>query len=268
LVVDTTPDDHAVAASIVRYDTPGSPTSWHTHPMADLSIRRVDFGYFVRPAEETGTGAARVEPCLGYLVSHPAGLLLVDTGMGGHPGVDAHYRPRRRSLDTAVAGAGAHVEDIKFLMNCHLHFDHCGGNPRLPGRPIFTQRTELETALRTPHYTLPELVDTPGLQYEQLDGEAEILPGVLIVPTPGHTAGHQSLIVRRHDGTVVVAGQSHDTATAYGSDALAWRADRDRHSQPLPLTPAWIDRIQQLDPARVVFAHDNAVWEPAELLSR
>lgn len=230
--------------------------------MADLAVHRVDFGYFVRPATETGTGAPHVEPCLGYLVDHPAGLLLVDTGMGSHPAVDGHYRPRRNSLQAALAEIGIPVGDIRFLVNCHLHFDHCGGNPTLSGRPIYTQRTELETALHTPGYTLPELVDAPGLRYEQLDGEAEILPRVTVIPTPGHTAGHQSLIVRRTDGTVVVAGQSHDTATAYGRDALAWRAHRDRHSQPLPTTSAWIDRLQQLDPARVVFAHDNAVWEP------
>ena len=231
--------------------------------MTDLAVRRVDFGYFVRPAEETGTGAPRVEPCLGYLVSHPAGLLLVDTGMGSHPEVDEHYRPRRRSLDVALAGVGARVDDISFLVNCHLHFDHCGGNPALPGRPIFTQRVELETALSTPDYTIPELVDAPGLHYERLDGETEILPGVLVIPTPGHTTGHQSLVVRQPDGTVVVAGQSHDTATGYGADALAWQAAHDHHSGPLPVAPTWIDRLQQLDPARVVFAHDNAVWEPA-----
>jgi len=232
--------------------------------MTDLAVRRVDFGYFVRPATETGTGHPRVEPCLGYLVRHPAGLLLVDTGMGSHPEVDAHYRPRRNSLDVALAAAGVQRTDISFVVNCHLHFDHCGGNPTFVGRPIFTQRVELETALQTPEFTLPELVDAPGLRYERLDGEAEILPGVIVVPTPGHTSGHQSVVVRCRDGTTVVAGQSHDSATAYGGDALAWRARRDHHSLPLPLAPAWIDRLQQFDPARVVFAHDNSVWEPAE----
>jgi N-acyl homoserine lactone hydrolase len=236
--------------------------------MAELEVRRVDFGYFVRPPAETGTGAPQVEPCLGYLVHHPAGLLLFDTGMGSHPEVDAHYRPRRHSLHAALAAVGVRLEDIKFLVNCHLHVDHCGGNPTLAGRPIFTQRIELETAQNTPDYTLPELVDAPGLCYEQLDGEAEILPHVLVMPTAGHTAGHQSLIVRRTDGTVVVAGQSHDTATAYGRDALAWQAHRDQHAQPLPPTPAWIDRLQRLDPARVVFAHDNAVWEPTRRATR
>jgi N-acyl homoserine lactone hydrolase len=84
----------------------------------------------------------------------------------------------------------------------------------------------------------------------------------VVIPTPGHTAGHQSLIVRCPDGTVIVAGQSHDTTTAYSRDALAWQAHHDQHTQPLPPIPAWVDRLQQLDPARVVFAHDNAVWEP------
>jgi N-acyl homoserine lactone hydrolase len=230
--------------------------------MDDVALRRLDFGYFVRPQEETGTGAPRVEACLGYLVDHPDGLLLFDTGMGSHPDVDAHYRPRRRPLAEALHGAGAGLYDIALVANCHLHFDHCGGNPLLSGRPVFVQATELADAQHTENYTLPELVDAPGIRYQELTGEAEVLPGVLIIPTPGHTAGHQSLVVRRQDGTVIVAGQSHDTATAYSADALAWRAARDGHSQPLPVPPAWLDRLQQLDPARVMFAHDHAVWEP------
>jgi N-acyl homoserine lactone hydrolase len=225
-------------------------------------VRRVDFGSFVRPAEETGTGSSRVEPCLGYLIDHPDGRVLLDTGMGSDPETDAHYRPRRRTLAAALAAAGSGVDDVDVVVNCHLHFDHCGGNPELAGRPIVVQRRELETARRMTDYTLPDLVDAPGLTYEEIDGDAEILPGVLVVPTPGHTDGHQSVIVSSPDGTVVVAGQSHDTASAYAADALAWRARRERHPGPLPPTPKWIDRLQRLDPARVVFAHDHAVWVP------
>jgi glyoxylase-like metal-dependent hydrolase (beta-lactamase superfamily II) len=134
--------------------------------------------------------------------------------MGAHPGVDAHYRPARRTLPDALAEAGVGVEDVKLVVSCHLHFDHCGGNPQLVGQPIVTQRLELEAA-RSADYTVMELIDAPGLRYEELEGEAEILPGVLVVPTPGHTAGHQSLVVHAGDGTVVVTGQSHDMATAY-----------------------------------------------------
>ena len=69
-------------------------------------VRRIDLGYFVRPAAETGAGHPRVEPVYGYLVRRPEGLLLFDTGMGGHPDVDAHYRPTRRPLPEALHQAG------------------------------------------------------------------------------------------------------------------------------------------------------------------
>ena len=229
--------------------------------MGEVLLQRVDFGYFVRPPEETGTGSPRVEPCLGYLVDHPGGVVLMDTGMGSHSEVDARYRPHRRPLAAALAAVGVRPEAVSVVVNCHLHFDHCGGNPSLAGRPIVVQAAELELA-RTGDYTLPGLVDAVGLHYMELAGEAEILPGVVVVPTPGHSAGHQSLVVRLASGTVVVAGQAHDTASAYGADVLAWRAGRDRPDAALPLAPAWIDRLQRMDPCRVVFAHDHAVWEP------
>jgi N-acyl homoserine lactone hydrolase len=225
-----------------------------------MLVQRIDFGYFVRPGSETDSGSPRVEPCLGYLVRHPGGVLLFDTGMGRHPEVDAHYRPRRIELPAALAAVGASVDEVTHVVNCHLHFDHCGGNPALAGRPVFVQRSELSAARTTTDYTIPELLD--GGRYEELDGEVEAAPGIFIVPTPGHTDGHQSLVVRAPDGTVVVAGQSHDTATLYSGDVLAQRAANDGHPQPLPEVAAWIDRLQRFDPRQVVFAHDHAVWMP------
>jgi N-acyl homoserine lactone hydrolase len=221
----------------------------------DVGVRRVDFGYFVRPGAESETGVARVEPVLGYLIEHPDGLLLVDTGMGSHPEVDAHYRPRRVGLGEALGRVGAEVGAIRYVVNCHLHFDHCGGNPELAGRPVFTQRSELSAARAVADYTMPELIDHADARYEELDGEAEVLAGIHIVPTPGHTAGHQSVVVSRADGTVVVAGQSHDNATLFGGDVLARRAG-------LFDPPPWLDRLLGFDPRRIVFAHDNAVWAP------
>ena len=198
----------------------------------EITMRRVDFGYFVRPKTETGTGSPRVEPCLGYIVEHADGALIFDTGMGSHPEVDAHYRPRLREFQDALRAAGLSVDQVTEVANCHLHFDHCGGNPLLAGRPVFTQATELAAARTTQDYTLPELVDPPGTQWEELQGESEILPGITLMPTPGHTDGHQSLVIRRSDGVVIVAGQSHDTASQYAADVLALRAHRDRGSTP------------------------------------
>ncbi len=228
--------------------------------MADIAVRRVDFGYFVRPPAETGTGQPRVDACLGYVVAHPEGLLLFDTGMGSHPEVDAYYRPRRVGLHQALAAVGAKIADVTVAANCHLHFDHCGGNPLLGRIPVFVQAGELAAALRTENYTLPELVEPS--RFEPVTGEVEVLSGVFLMPTPGHTDGHQSLVVRRADGVVVLAGQTHDTTTQYAADQLAWRARRDGHGEPLPDTPTWLDAVQRLDPRVVYFAHDRSVWTP------
>ena len=94
------------------------------------------------------------------------------------------------------------------MANCHLHFDHSGQNGRIPpGVPIFVQRAEW-AKVHEPDYTVPEWIDVPGLTYEVLDGEIEVAPGLRLIPTPGHTAGHQSLVLDAEDGTVVLAGQA------------------------------------------------------------
>ena len=225
-------------------------------------VYRLDYGHFVRPAAETGTGRPRVEPVLGYLVRHPDGLLLFDTGLSDADSEAAkHYRIAPRRLDDALRAAGAGRDDVRLVVNCHLHLDHCGGNALLAGRPIVVQAAELDAAGR-PGYTLPELVDFPGAVYRTIDGEAELLDGVWVVPTPGHTDGHQSLVVRCADGTVILAGQSHDSASGYAADQLAWRVAARDGGPPAAPYPGWVDRLQRFDPARVLFAHDLAVWEP------
>jgi hypothetical protein len=101
-------------------------------------------------------------------------------------------------------------------------------------------------------------VDAPGARYAELDGEAELLPGVFLLPTPGHTEGHQSLVVRRGDGTVVVAGQSHDTATAYSADVLAWRAHRDGLDGPDLPVPAVLETGDAFEGAYAISVRHHA----------
>jgi N-acyl homoserine lactone hydrolase len=227
-------------------------------------VVRLDFGHFIRPGTETETGRPRAEPLYGYAFRVADDVVLFDTGMGrGDDDLESHYRPQRIGLDEALRSVGLHRDDIGLVVNCHLHFDHCGGNPLLAGRPVFTQRRELADA-RGADYTIPDLVDHAGVRYVQLDGEAEIAPDCLVLPTPGHTPGHQALAVRCSDGTVILAGQAHDSATDYSRDELAWRISNAayRNDAVLPVPPAWIGRIQELDPARILFAHDRSVWVP------
>ncbi len=225
-------------------------------------IARLLLGTFVRPAEETGTGRPRVEAVYGYLVRHDHGLVLLDTGLGeGDPETEAWYRPQRVPLRRALGSRGVDLAQIDLVVNCHLHFDHCGGNPLLAGTPVVCQRQELAAA-QAGDYTMEHLVDHPGIRYELLDGEAEIWPGVHVIPTPGHVDGHQSLVVECDDGSVVLAGQSHDTASAWSADALAAFAVKLGHTEPLPKAPVWMTRLLAFDPKRVLFAHDAAEWVP------
>ena len=140
------------------------------------------------------------KPWPGYLhvIEHPEGRILVDTGMidstpelvaEWHPAIYPERIPR----------------DVVRVINTHLHFDHCGGNRLFPRTPIHVQRREREAA-REPGYTIPEWVEFEGATYVELDGEAEIVPGVQVLPTPGHSPGHQSVLVDTDEGLVVVAG--------------------------------------------------------------
>jgi N-acyl homoserine lactone hydrolase len=224
-------------------------------------IRRVRYGHFVRPSSETGTGAPRVEPLLGYAVLHDDGVILFDTGMAeADPETEAHYKPHRRDLAEALRDARLDLEDVKVIANSHLHFDHCGGNQLFPHRPIVVQRIELAKA-REPDYTIPSAIDYEGATYEELDGEAEIMAGVWLIPTPGHTEGHQSLVVVCSDGTVVCAGQTHLFSFEFGSELLADEAYRMSTTVDLPKRPMWLDRLKEFDPRRVVFAHDLSALE-------
>jgi N-acyl homoserine lactone hydrolase len=225
--------------------------------MLELSdIRRMRMGHFTAPLDHPLAGKHIVVDA--FVVRHPRGPFLFDTGIGeGHEEAERRYRPVRRSLRAGLAEAGVRLEDIRYLANCHLHFDHSGGNYLFPRVPNFVQRTELAAAHAT-DYTLPGPVfDFAGARMEELDGESEVLPGLRLVPTPGHTDGHQSLVVETRQGRVILAGQAFTSATDYG---IAWY---ERTLAERSETPRWLERFAELDPALVLFAHDVMVWQRA-----
>src|SRR3954447_3099204 len=127
-----------------------------------------------------------------HVIDHPDARVLVDTGMTAlHPLVedmDPRLVPLTAQADFDLAG-------IDVVINTHLHFDHCGGNHLFTGRPTYVQRRELDDARSKDDYTIREWVEAPGVQYVPVDGELELLPGLRLVPTPGHTAGSQVVVV-------------------------------------------------------------------------
>jgi glyoxylase-like metal-dependent hydrolase (beta-lactamase superfamily II) len=136
-----------------------------------------------------------------------------------------------------------------------------GSNWRFSDVPIFVQAREW-AMVHEPDYTVPEWVDAPGLRYEVLEGEAEVAPGLRLIPTPGHTAGHQSLAVEIPAGAVLITGQAVLTV-----DEWEGRANAATSGEPLEGEDGRKDyrdsvrRLHGLDPARVHFVHDPAIWE-------
>jgi N-acyl homoserine lactone hydrolase len=177
-------------------------------------------------------------PSYAHAVVHRDGVFLFDNGVGfGDPEVEAAFTPRVRRLGDALAEHGISFTDVTGVANCHLHFDHCGQNGAVPtGIPIFVQRAEW-AMVHEPDYTVPKWIDVPGLSYEVLDGELEVAPGVRIV-----LAGQalQSLAEWEGATSPVQSGESSATDGRY-ADSVA--------------------RLRDLDPERVHFAHDAAVWQ-------
>jgi len=148
------------------------------------------------------------------IVETPAGRVLVETGIGERLGDKARLMRGYEGspIVPALQAAGFEPSSVDVVAMSHLHFDHAGGllladgARAFPRARIVAQRTEWEIALGEN----PRLVasyDQPELQLVRdwgaegwSDGEREILPGVSVVPTGGHSAGHQAVVVRGGGG--------------------------------------------------------------------
>ena len=154
------------------------------------------------------------------LVETPAGRVLVETGIGER--VPEKVRAMRGvdgdPILPALRRAGFDPATVDVVALSHLHFDHAGGLLDAEGRRAFpravvvAQRAEWEVALNdnprnVAGYDQPELQLVRAWGAEGVaDGEREVLPGVSVVPTGGHTGGHQGVVVRGPRGTVAFLG--------------------------------------------------------------
>jgi N-acyl homoserine lactone hydrolase len=194
-------------------------------------------------------------PVHGFVVMHPKGCILVDTGVGGPEQVLTDWRVVNRSAAEALGEHDLAPQDVALVVNTHLHFDHCGQNAVFPHAPFYVQRLELERA-REHARALADWFDFAGARFELLDGDAEVAPGVRVVATPGHTVGHQSVVVAG-DGEEVLIGDAAYTPAIY--------RDPDREDVPRGQAAdreAWamsLRRLQGSRPHHVHFCHHTDV---------
>jgi len=144
------------------------------------------------------------------LVEHDDGLVLIDTGIGNKEdekfidiyGVENKGANGRTKLEDAIAELGHTPNDIRWVINTHLHFDHAGGNKTLDGLAFpkaryVVQKGDLNFAQHTNERTAGSYLphNFAGVPFQLIEGETEILPGIRGLPTPGHVPYHQSILI-------------------------------------------------------------------------
>jgi N-acyl homoserine lactone hydrolase len=192
-------------------------------------------------------------PVHGFVVTYPGGAVLVDSGVGGPQKWLSDWRVVNRSVADALDELGMTPGDIGLVINTHLHFDHCGQNAVFKHAAFYVQRAELDRARRESPQ-LADWFDFMNARFELLDGDTEILPGLSVLTTPGHTVGHQSVLVQSPDGRP-------DLLT--GDAAYTPRQYRDPDRDDLPDgqardVAAWrgsVQRMKDAAPRRVLFCH-------------
>lgn len=192
--------------------------------------------------------AGQTGPVLAFAIRLADGIVLVDTGLvRGNTLIDEAYQPRAREIREALAEAKVAADDVRLVVNTHLHFDHAGQNKAFPNVPIVVQDAEWEHAWEEGS-PASEWIDFDGARYVRVSGDREVAPGVRVLATPGHTPGHQSVTVDTEDGLVLLVGQAAQDARAFATG----EAD------------ASITRLRALNAERVHFSHDRAVLRRSE----
>jgi N-acyl homoserine lactone hydrolase len=216
--------------------------------LAPEAIVRLDLGHLWLP------GLKFTIPVHGFLLKHPSGAGLVDTGYGSDGEILREYRAVAVPVAQALRKHDVDPSDIRWIINSHLHFDHCGQNAVFPHAPLYVQRGEYERR-DDPDYTVVEWANYSGAQWELLDGEREIVPGVSVLTTPGHTPGHQSIRIDTTEGPAIMTGDACWTVGTFNGASLAAGTMEDVLTAERSL-----EKLRQLKPVSVHFCHDNRTW--------
>jgi len=200
-------------------------------------------------------------PYLLYLVEHPRGRVLLDTGLHTKwrsPGGRRIEVGETDDVVSVLARAGVAAEDIEHVVVSHLHYDHAGGLRFFPHATVWVQAAELRFAYAPAVYQR-ELYDRDDfdhpLRWRELDGGHDIFGdgAVRIIPTPGHTPGHQSLCVELPSGLLVLAADASYLDAAMRARRLpgvVWNPDA--------MVASWeaLETLERDRGARLIFTHE------------
>lgn len=193
-------------------------------------------------------------------------LVLVDTGMSRLHVADPELTwrgteaagslvPVMRKEDSLLfrlADLEVAPQDIDYVINTHLHFDHAGNNDLLGAATFFVQRDHYEHAKNNPSFP-NQYWNLPSLSYELVDGPALLFERIDVRPTPGHCTGHQSVVVRLpQTGTVILCGDAVYCQDNFDHDAWDSQADPVKARE----SGLMLRRLADEDGALMIYGHD------------
>lgn len=204
-------------------------------------------------------------PYFFFLIVHPKGNVLFDTGM--HPRwqrddlpPDA-LGPHVSSTDAAPSRLGVlgiSPSDISYIILSHMHSDHAGGLLYFPDSTVIVQSRELSFATEPPVYQA-DFYDRRDFEHDvkwlRIDGEHDIFRDgrIVVISTPGHTPGHQSAVVRLRSGIHVLAGDAHylnEKMRLRRLPSIVWSADE--------MLASWLklEALERDHGAKLIFTHE------------
>lgn len=232
----------------------------------------VDKGMVLTPG--SGVGQRIVIPIVGYLIETDDGQhILVDSGMHRKHIADPEATFRgtefgnyltvimtpEDDIEHRLGELGLTPEDIDILVSTHFHFDHAGNHADFAKSRIVTQRLAHKYAKANPAPFPRDIWDLPELNYEYVEGDVELVPGVELLQTDGHTPGHMSVLVRLKQQPVLLAIDAIYTQENLEKDIWSGYMDPDaayRNAHRLA-------ELAEREGALLITGHDP--WQWAEL---
>lgn len=215
-------------------------------------------------------GTKVYDPYFFYLVEHPRGLVLFDSGL--HPTMRTDLRGRIGDSADAfavemaddddvvsqLAKLGLRPDDVEHVIQSHLHFDHAGGLEFLSHATIHVQEQELRFARNPPVYQRDVYVPADfehDLHWHLVEGDHDLFGDgtIRMISTPGHTAGHQSLLVRLESRPILLMSDASyllEKMRQRSLPAVVWSPDA--------MVESWqrIEAIEQETGAELVCTHE------------
>jgi 4-pyridoxolactonase len=207
-------------------------------------------------------------PVYSVLIDHPDGLFLFDTGfdLGHVQRVLPFELPEQQPSETIpeqLKLVGRTPDDVRVLVNSHLHFDHVGGNRFITKAKTVLHKKELEQGRNFEPFERLGYSDTQwdhaAANFETVEGDVEIARGLRLLETPGHTVGHYSLLVERKDGPPLL----FTFDAAYTQENFDKEINAGFHIDPVAGVRS-IRRLKQIAQKRgaeLFFSHDNQAYK-------